>query len=62
MWPWVLLIHVRNLEFLSQPDFMLYKFVDNTVRVHGHEKSRFNSFLLWVELDKYAVCFFGNLY
>ena len=41
MWLWVLPIHVRNLEFLTRPDLMLYKFVDNTVRVHGHEKSRF---------------------
>ena len=30
-----------KLEFLSRPDLMLYKFVDNSVRVHGHEKSRF---------------------
>ena len=41
MWPWVLPIHVWNMEFLSQPDLMLYKFVNNTVRAHGFEKSRF---------------------
>ena len=41
MWPWVLPIHVSDLEFLSRPDLMLYKFVDNTLRVHGHEKLRF---------------------
>ena len=41
---------------------MLYKFVDNTVRVHGHENHVFNKFLLGVELDKDAVCFFGKLY
>ena len=27
--------------FLSKPDLMLHKFVNNTVRSHGHEKSRF---------------------
>ena len=47
---------------LSQPDLMLYKVVNNTVRVHGREKSCFNYFLLGVELDKDAVCFFGKLY
>ena len=62
MWPWVLPIHVRNLEFLSQPDLKLYKFVNNTVKSHGREKSRFNYFLLGVELVKDAVCFFGMLY
>ena len=25
MWPWVLSIHVWNMEFLSQPDLMVYK-------------------------------------
>ena len=30
-----------NIKFLSQPDLMLYKFVNNTVRATGHEKSRF---------------------
>ena len=41
---------------------MLYKFVDNTVRVHGHEKSRFWLISAGVELDKDAVCFFGKLH
>ena len=50
------------MEFLSQPDLMVYKFENNTVKAHGSEKSRFNNFLLGVELDKDAVCFFGKLY
>ena len=50
------------MELLSQPDLMLYKFVDNSVRVHGHENQVLNLFLLGVELDKDAVCFFGQLY
>ena len=44
MWPWVLPIHVRNIEFLS-PDPLLYTFDANTVRAHGHEKSRFKLIL-----------------
>ena len=28
-------------EVLSQPDLMLYKFVNNNVRANGHEKSSF---------------------
>ena len=41
MWPGVLPIHVWNMEILSQPDFMVYKFENNTVKAHGREKSRF---------------------
>ena len=41
---------------------MLYKFVDDTVNVHGHEKSRFLLISVGVELDKDAVCFFAKLY
>ena len=50
------------MEFLSQPDLMVYKFENNTVKAHGREKSRFNNFLLGVRLDKDAACFFGKLY
>ena len=32
-----LLNHVLNMEFLSQPDLMLYKLVNNTVRAHDRE-------------------------
>ena len=32
------------MEFLSQPDLMLYKFVYNTVRGHGRENHVFNKF------------------
>ena len=32
------------MEFLSQPDLMLYKFVYNTVRAHGRENHVFNYF------------------
>ena len=49
------------MEFLSQPDLVVYK-EKNTVKAHGREKSRFNNFLLGLELDKDAVCFFGKLY
>ena len=42
MWPWLLPNHFYNLEFLSHPDLMLYKFVDNKAKVHGQEKSHFN--------------------
>ena len=50
------------MEFLSQPDLMLYKFVNSTVRAYGCENHVFNYFLLEVELDKDAECFFGKLY
>ena len=50
------------MEFLSQPDLMVYKFESNTVKAHGREKSHVLAFLLGVELDKDAVCFFGKLY
>ena len=50
------------MEFLSQPDLMVYKFENDTVKSYGHDKSRFNNFLLGVELDKGAACFFGKLY
>ena len=49
------------MEFLSQLDRMVYTFENNTVRAHGREKSRFNYFLLGVELDRDSVCFFGKL-
>ena len=29
--------NVSNMEFLSQADLMLYKFVYSTVRAHGRE-------------------------
>ena len=32
---------LKYIEFLSEPDLKLYKFVNNTVRAHGHKKSRF---------------------
>ena len=32
------------MEFLSQPDLMLYKFVYNPVRAHGRENHVFNYF------------------
>ena len=32
------------MEFLSQPDLMLYKFVYNTVRVHGRKNRVFYLF------------------
>ena len=50
------------MEFLSQPDLMVYKFESNTVKAYGREKSRFNNFLLGVELDKDTAWFFGKLY
>ena len=50
------------MEFLSQQDLVLYKFVNTTVRAHGPKNHIFNYFLLGVELDKDAVCFFGKLY
>ena len=40
---------------------MLYKFVNNTVRAHDRENSRFSLFLLGVEIVKYAVCFLESL-
>ena len=48
---------------LSQPDIMLYKFVNNTTRAHAPEKSSYFKYvLLVVELDKDAVCFFEKPY
>ena len=38
------------MEFLSQPDLMLYKFVYNTLRAHGRENHVFNLFSSGVEL------------
>ena len=32
------------MEFLSQPDLMLYKFIYNTVRAHGRENHAFTLF------------------
>ena len=61
MWPWVLPILVCNMEFLSQPDLMLYKFENNTLKAHARENDVFNNFLLGVELVKDAVCIFGKL-
>ena len=49
------------MEFSSQPDLILYKFVYNTVRAHGRENHILTSFRLGVELRD-AVCFFGKLY
>ena len=59
---WVLPTHVSNMEFLSQPDLMLYKFVYNTVRAHGHENHVLSNFRLGVELVRDEVCFFEKLY
>ena len=50
------------MEFLSQPDLILYKFVYNTVRAHGHKIMFLINFRLGVELVRDAVCFFGKLY
>ena len=50
------------MEFLSQPDLMLYKFVYNPVRAHGRENHVLTNFRLGVELVRDAVCFFGNIY
>ena len=44
MWPCVMSTHVWNMEFLLQPDLMLYKFVNNTVRAHGRENHVLTSF------------------
>ena len=43
------------MEFLSQPDLMLYKFVYNTVRAHGRENHVLTNFRLRVELVRDAV-------
>ena len=40
----------------------LYKFVNNTVRTHGHENHVFITNFARVELVKDAICFFGKLY
>ena len=51
------------MEFLSQPDLMLYKFVYNTVRANGHENYVFlTNFRLGIELVRDAVCFCGKIY
>ena len=50
------------MEFLSQPDLMVYKFENNTVKLMAAKNHVFNNILLGLELDKDAVCFFGNLY
>ena len=50
------------MEFLSQPDLMLYKFVYNTVSAHGRENHVLTNFRLGVELVREAVCFFGKIY
>ena len=52
----------KFMEFLSQSDLILYKFVNNTVRAHGRENHVFNYFSSGVESVRDAVCFFGNLY
>ena len=49
------------MEFLSQPDLMLYKFVCNIVRAHGRKNRVFNQFLFGGKVRD-AVCFFGKLY
>ena len=50
------------MEFLSQPDLMLYTFIYTTVRAHGHENHVLTNFCLGVELVRDAVCFFGKIY
>ena len=45
------------MEFLSQPNLMLYKFVYNTVRPHGLENHVLTIFRLEVDLVRDAVCF-----
>ena len=50
------------MEFLSQHDLMLYKFVYNTVRVHGRENRVLTYFRLGVELVRDVESFFGNIY
>ena len=50
------------MEFLSQPDLMLYKFVCNTVSSHGRENHVLTNVCFGVELVRDAVCFFGKLY
>ena len=35
------------MEFISQPDVMLYKFVNNTFSVNGRKNDVFIYFLLW---------------
>ena len=47
--------HVQNMEFLSQPDLMLYKFGYNTVRAHGRENHVLTNFRLGVELVRDAM-------
>ena len=41
---------------------MLYKFVYNTVRVHGRKIAFLTNFRLGVELVRDAVYLFGNIY
>ena len=35
-------VHYLNMEFLSQPDLMLYEFVYNTMGAHGRENYNSN--------------------
>ena len=54
-------IHVWNMEFLSQPDLKLYKFV----KKHCESTWPKNHVLLifaGVEIDNDVVCFIGKLY
>ena len=48
--------------FLSQPDFILYKFETTLRKLMAAKNHVFNIFMLGVELDQDAVCFFGKLY
>ena len=50
------------MKFLSQPNPMLYIFVNNTMRASGHENHVFNFFLSGVELVRDAECVFGKSY
>ena len=43
------------MEFLSQPDLMLYKFEYNAVRAHGRENHVLTNFRLGVELEMQYV-------
>ena len=45
------------MEYLSQPDLLLYKFVNNTVRAHGRENHVLTNFRQGVELVRDAACF-----
>ena len=50
------------MEFLSQPDLILYKFVYNTMKARGRENHAFNKVSSGVELVRDAVCFVGKSY